>query len=830
MSQPLLRRLARVLELHPDIEPVQFAKDLLWLARLLEPVVEEKDGVDTPPQLQSENRPVANSVVSTAQPSSQTITDAKHPIEEKEETQQAASRRFAQTLRVPQPTEEENHHYAVWSKRFRNLRSDQIEIVLNDALDEISTADETAQLGVPRLVFEKEKIPRWSLDCVYEKGFDKQWPHFTRSVEAAARDNFTGGKPVLRELDSSALPSRQNRRNSTPESLTVLLSDGMHGEFTGTVKAIQQSLNPSRIQLASPLPAELWARCAKQRLSRGNLKRIPALAVLLPSPEQLHLREEVYDYVIPARRKPRELSEERRLARFERTASPEAHRALRLMAALQYFTLKLLRFVLERGLVGQLSRREQQIVMVEVRTSGLVEETDAIPDGLSTKRIKPETGLPLLGLLDLLQSYFDENPDAKQQLGGILLSSSSMPELSEVLQEKPLILVLHSGPKEKDIRDDLTRLGLEPEFAESAERYSLPELFQFNGLLIVGGTERTEGLRRSLALAAVSGTPTAVLDPEPHSWRAGRKHAWSLFEVTSSLTHVASFLRGADLRLPGAKAFSEREASLYFGRESEVQEAARTLLRGKNVRIVGPAGSGKTSFLRAGLTPSLRSQPGVWPVSVDQLFAAALILEEYEEFRIDRLYPSEGVPHALKRWAELTDLQPVIIHHADQRLAGFGFEEIYQAIRRQGCAVAVEARVDARLEREQSLNLWPLGVGDWERILSLQAKQFILEVEPQVISRMLSDYPGEASVLLAQVFKEVVGRALGTGRISAQHYRGFEPPSFLKTLWNRALDGCPEDIEVRIAEALKAERVPSDWGEVEFEWLDRLTSLHLLRY
>lgn len=60
---------------------------------------------------------------------------------------------------------------------------------------------------------------------------------------------------------------------------------------------------------------------------------------------------------------------------------------------------------------------------------------------------------------------------------------------------------------------------------------------------------------------------------------------------------------------PGLKAFDEHQASLFFGREDDVQRLAEPLLGRREfgaMAVIGPSGAGKSSLVRAGLIPLLR--------------------------------------------------------------------------------------------------------------------------------------------------------------------------------------------------------------------------------
>jgi formylglycine-generating enzyme required for sulfatase activity len=85
---------------------------------------------------------------------------------------------------------------------------------------------------------------------------------------------------------------------------------------------------------------------------------------------------------------------------------------------------------------------------------------------------------------------------------------------------------------------------------------------------------------------------------------------------------------------PGLAAFDEHRARFYFGREREVDELVERLRDAPHLPIVGPSGTGKSSFLHAGVIPRLRARerwtviafrPGADPVGAlaRHLIAAA---------------------------------------------------------------------------------------------------------------------------------------------------------------------------------------------------------------
>lgn len=97
---------------------------------------------------------------------------------------------------------------------------------------------------------------------------------------------------------------------------------------------------------------------------------------------------------------------------------------------------------------------------------------------------------------------------------------------------------------------------------------------------------------------------------------------------------------------PGLKAFDEHQASLFFGREDDVQRLAEPLLGRREfgaLAVIGPSGAGKSSLVRAGLIPLLRREGWtiVGPVTPTQDLPAVegpgrriVVLDQAEELLI----------------------------------------------------------------------------------------------------------------------------------------------------------------------------------------------------
>jgi ABC-type glutathione transport system ATPase component len=87
----------------------------------------------------------------------------------------------------------------------------------------------------------------------------------------------------------------------------------------------------------------------------------------------------------------------------------------------------------------------------------------------------------------------------------------------------------------------------------------------------------------------------------------------SVHELMRALEDVAFRVHDETglLPYPGLASFTESDAEYFFGREAEVEAVWQKLQTAQLLGVIGPSGSGKSSFLGAGLIPA---NPEGWAV------------------------------------------------------------------------------------------------------------------------------------------------------------------------------------------------------------------------
>jgi hypothetical protein len=76
--------------------------------------------------------------------------------------------------------------------------------------------------------------------------------------------------------------------------------------------------------------------------------------------------------------------------------------------------------------------------------------------------------------------------------------------------------------------------------------------------------------------------------------------------MTSKNTGLLEAIQTPSSPFPGLRPFEYKESHLFFGRDGQIEKLLDKLTRMRFLAVVGASGSGKSSLVRAGLTPALR--------------------------------------------------------------------------------------------------------------------------------------------------------------------------------------------------------------------------------
>src|SRR6185436_17702517 len=94
----------------------------------------------------------------------------------------------------------------------------------------------------------------------------------------------------------------------------------------------------------------------------------------------------------------------------------------------------------------------------------------------------------------------------------------------------------------------------------------------------------------------------------------GHTIGYSTEQVSVLITQISSTFqpKAFDGRCPykGLEVFGEEDAELFFGREKWVENLMRRVKESRTLFVTGQSGSGKSSLVRAGLIPALKTDYG----------------------------------------------------------------------------------------------------------------------------------------------------------------------------------------------------------------------------
>ena len=259
---------------------------------------------------------------------------------------------------------------------------------------------------------------------------------------------------------------------------------------------------------------------------------------------------------------------------------------------------------------------------------------------------------------------------------------------------------------------------------------------------------------------------------------------------------------GVDTRNPykGLRAFEEADAGDFFGRETLTEHLVERLATTRFLAVVGPSGSGKSSVVRAGLVPALRSGAldGSERWRIAQMFPGAYPLEELEAAllkAVDDAPPSlieqledgeRGFVRALKRVLPedgselllvLDQLEEVftLVEDEGRRVHFLAILERAVSDPKSRLRIVTTLRADfydrpllysgfAELLRDYVEALVPLTPDEFERAIVRPAERVGVAFEPGLLTEMVADVASEpgALPLLQYALTELYERREGT--------------------------------------------------------------------
>jgi WD40 repeat protein/DNA-binding SARP family transcriptional activator len=149
---------------------------------------------------------------------------------------------------------------------------------------------------------------------------------------------------------------------------------------------------------------------------------------------------------------------------------------------------------------------------------------------------------------------------------------------------------------------------------------------------LAGRTEGVTSVDRGPARLKGLADPIDLIKLKPEGWDPPQDSAFRRALGPSAARLAPATLGIAANPYKGLLPFEEADTAFFFGREALTDELVKRLAETSFLAVVGPSGSGKSSVVRAGLIPALRSGaiPGSERWAIAEMVPGAYPLEELE--------------------------------------------------------------------------------------------------------------------------------------------------------------------------------------------------------
>jgi type II secretory pathway predicted ATPase ExeA len=288
----------------------------------------------------------------------------------------------------------------------------------------------------------------------------------------------------------------------------------------------------------------------------------------------------------------------------------------------------------------------------------------------------------------------------------------------------------------------------------------------------------------------------------------------------------------------GLRHFREEDAALFFGRDILIEQLAEEVGRKPVVALVGASGSGKSSVVRAGLLPRLRSRRGdrVWEIvtmipgdrPMHALAGALMPLLEPRMSDTDRLAQTGRVREDLDagrtRVRDLvalalrnqpgTDRLLLVIDQAEELYTAATpevlrrfVEDVLDACTAAPLTVVLTLRADfmnevlgtpqlAQRVRDGIVYVTPMTAEDLRQVIEFPALRTGLSFEPGLVQRIVDEVEGRPGdlPLLEFVLAQLWERRTGRGMLTHEAYEAIgEVEGAIATHADRVLAGFSSD-------------------------------------
>ncbi|HSD91266.1 MAG TPA: serine/threonine-protein kinase, partial [Kofleriaceae bacterium] len=284
--------------------------------------------------------------------------------------------------------------------------------------------------------------------------------------------------------------------------------------------------------------------------------------------------------------------------------------------------------------------RTVELILPVLRALARAHEANIIHRDLKPENIVV-TGGGMVKVLDFGVAKLFSNPDAnpKRQRpptpGGPLMETKS----GGIAGTLPYMSPEQLGTDEVDHRSDLWAIGIIL-YEMIAGKHPLEPVTQGR---LFGAAAAIDELMPSIA-DDVPGLPDRVVEIVAKCLAKPKLQRYaSATELIADLEPLLPGRSGRSLAndespYPGLTAFQEADANRFFGRSQDIAGMVAKLRDQPLVAVVGPSGVGKSSFVRAGVVPALKSSGEAWEVMIVRpgrypLAALASTLESLRDSR-----------------------------------------------------------------------------------------------------------------------------------------------------------------------------------------------------